>query len=92
MASSGKQALVGRRERMSLKAPAGEARMFGGLPQKKIAISGSNKKCILVDPGDGFGMDNGESKSLIGGSGPPYPPPGFATVHVHVGVRPGGPM
>ena len=45
--------------------------MFSGLPQKKIEISGS-EKCILVDPGDGFAMDNGESKKpsgLIGGFG-----------------------
>ena len=33
--------------------------VFGG--RKKIEISGS-EKCILVDPGDGFAMDNGESK------------------------------
>ena len=51
----------------------GSRGVFGGLPQKKIEISGS-EKCILVDPGDGFAMDNGESKKpsgLIGGSGPP---------------------
>ena len=36
-------------------------RVFGGLPRKKFEISGS-EKCILVDPGDGFAMDNGESK------------------------------
>ena len=30
--------------------------VFGGLPQKNLEISGS-EKCILVDPGDGFAMD-----------------------------------
>ena len=35
---------------------------LGCLPQKKIEIS-SSEKCILVDPGDGFAMDNGESKN-----------------------------
>ena len=35
--------------------------MLGDLPQKKIEILGS-EKCILVDAGDGFAMDNGESK------------------------------
>ena len=34
-----------------------------GLPQKMLEISGS-EKYILVDPGDGFAMDNGESKKL----------------------------
>ena len=56
--------------------------MFGGLPQKKIEISGS-EKCILVDPGDGFAMDNGESKNPLRsdrGSGPPDHPPASATV------------
>ena len=48
--------------------------MFEGLPQKKIAISGS-QKCIVVDPGDGFAMNNGESKILIGGSRPTPPTP-----------------
>ena len=55
--------------------------MFGGLHQKKIEILGS-EKCILVDPGDGFAMDNGESKKpsgLRGGYGPPDPPPESAT-------------
>ena len=57
--------------------------MFGGLLRNKIEIS-SSEKCILVDHGDGFAMDNGESKKpsgLIGGSGPPDPPPGSATVY-----------
>ena len=47
--------------------------MFGGLPQKLFEISGS-EKCILMDPGEGFAMDNGESKKLLrsdGGSGAP---------------------
>ena len=55
--------------------------VFGGLHQKIIEISGS-EKCILVDPGDGFAMDNGESKNpsgLMGGSEPPDPSPGSAT-------------
>ena len=30
------------------------------LPYKNAEISGS-EKCILVDPGDGFAMENGES-------------------------------
>ena len=37
-------------------------RVFGGegaFTRKKIEIS-SSEKCILVDPGDGFAMDNGE--------------------------------
>ena len=59
--------------------------VFRGLPQKKFEISGF-EKCILVDPGDVFAMDNGESKKpsdLIGGCSPPDPPPGFATdLHV----------
>ena len=38
--------------------------VFGGLPQKMFEISGS-EKCILVDPGDGYAMDNGESKKLL---------------------------
>ena len=56
--------------------------MFGGLPQNIFEISGS-EKCIFVDPGDGFTMDNEESKKLLGsdrGSGPPDPSPGSATV------------
>ena len=49
--------------------------VFGGLPQKKIEISGS-EKCILVDPGDGFAMDNGESKKPLRSDrgGGPEPP------------------
>ena len=49
---------------------------LGGLPQEKIEILGS-EKCILVDPGDGFAMDNDESKKnpgLIGGPDPPTLP------------------
>ena len=38
--------------------------MFGGLPQKMFEISGS-ENCILVEPGDGFAMDNVESKKLL---------------------------
>ena len=37
-----------------------EEASLGGLPQKKIEISGF-EKCILVDPIYGFVMDNGES-------------------------------
>ena len=35
-----------------------------GLPQKQIEILGS-EKCILVDSGDGFAMDNRESKKTV---------------------------
>ena len=38
--------------------------VFRGLPLKNFEISGS-EKCILVDPGDGFAMDNGESKKNL---------------------------
>ena len=51
--------------------------VFGGLPQKNFEISGS-EKCILVDLGDGFAMDNGESKKILRsdrGSEPPRPSP-----------------
>ena len=37
---------------------------FGGLPQKKLKILGSGK-CILVDSGDGFAMDNRGSKKTL---------------------------
>ena len=33
--------------------------VFGGLPQKQIEISG----CILLDPGDGFAMDDAKRKN-----------------------------
>ena len=36
----------------------------GAPPEEKIEISGS-EKCILVDPRDGFVMDNGESTLII---------------------------
>ena len=51
--------------------------VWGPPREKKIEISGS-EKCILVDPGDGFAMDNRERKKpsgLIGGSGSPLPSP-----------------
>ena len=38
---------------------------LGGLPKKHFEISGS-EKCILVDPGDGFAIDNGGSKNPSG--------------------------
>ena len=56
-----------------------------GLSLKNFEISGS-EKCILVDPGDGFAIDNGESKNPLRsdtGSRPPNPPPGSATVLGH---------
>ena len=57
--------------------------VWGDSPRK---ISGS-EKCILVDPGDGFAMDNGERKNpsaLIGKVRTPLPPlpdppPAYAT-------------
>ena len=49
---------------------------MGRSPRKKLEISGS-VKCISVDPGDGFAMDNGESKKFLrsdrGSPPPPYP-------------------
>ena len=58
------------------------ARGGWGFSQKKNEILGS-EKCILVDFGDGFAMDNRESKKPLRsdrGSGPPDPPPVSATV------------
>ena len=36
---------------------------WGPPPEKKNDFS--SEKCILVHPGDGFAMDNGESKKLL---------------------------
>ena len=47
--------------------------VFGGLPQKNLEISGS-EKCILVDRGDGFAMDNGERKNHLRSPDPPTLP------------------
>ena len=62
--------------------------VFGGLPQKKIEISGSGK-VHFGDPEDGFAMDNRESKKplgLIGDPDPPDPPPGSATVNLYLAL------
>ena len=37
--------------------------VWGAFPRKWIEISGS-EKFILVDPGDGFAMDNGETPQV----------------------------
>ena len=55
--------------------------LFGGLPYKKNEILGF-EKCILVDSGDGFAMDNRESKKPLRsdrGIRTPDPPPVSAT-------------
>ena len=50
-------------------------------PPEKLLRFQALRKCILVDPRDGFAMDNGKSNKLPSdrGSGPPDPPPGSAT-------------
>ena len=58
-----------------------------GPPTEKFEILGS-EKCILVDSGDGFAMNNRESKGSKKpvrsdrGSGPPDPPSVSATTNV----------
>ena len=49
-----------------------------GSPTEKIEILGS-EKCILVDSGDGFAMDNRESKKPLRSDRAPDPPPVSAT-------------
>ena len=58
--------------------------VFGGLSPRKV-LRFQTEKCILVEPGDGFAMDNGESKNSSGpiGGPDPSPPHGSATASRH---------
>ena len=59
--------------------------VFGGPSPENVFEISSSEKCILVDPEDGFAMDNGERKNpsgLIGGSGPPRSSPWIHHCHI----------